>query len=215
MGLAPEQLLANSLLSNVIPEFPGPGDLGRVGRRIDPKSALESPRTGALPQIRPASRRLLDTGRMAAVGHGGAVVIAWLSDSRAAGRGQAGSEVYGYATVFSTICLWPEFAAFHPVGQVRLYQDTPGGKRWPACGCRLTDNHPQRLDHTGLHYGFIYSCHRSANYDAYDRGPLESSYGAMDPAYSYSAAWRPDPTTPCSTRCWPTAGYMAWIPKCI
>ena len=30
---------------------------------------------------------------MAAVGHGGAAVIAWLSDSTAVGRGQGGSEV--------------------------------------------------------------------------------------------------------------------------
>jgi len=34
-----------------------------------------------------------------------------------------------------------------------------------------------------FHYGLIHSCHRWANYDVYDRGPLEYSYGAMDPAY--------------------------------
>ncbi len=32
-----------------------------------------------------------------------------------------------------------------------------------------------------------HNCHRSANYDAYDTGPLESSYGAMDPAYAQIA----------------------------
>jgi hypothetical protein len=37
-----------------------------------------------------------------------------------------------------------------------------------------------------FHYGFIHRCHRWANYDAYDRNPLESSYGAMDPAYGES-----------------------------
>jgi hypothetical protein len=46
---------------------------------------------------------------VAEVGHGGAVVIAWLSDSTAVGRVQAGSEVPGYATAFSTICQWPDF----------------------------------------------------------------------------------------------------------
>ena len=42
----------------------------------------------------------------------------------------------------------------------------------------------QAASPVGLHNGFIHRCHRSANYDAYDIGPPESSYGAIDPAYS-------------------------------
>jgi len=36
-----------------------------------------------------------------------------------------------------------------------------------------------------FHYGLIHRCHRWANYDAYDRSPLESSYGAMDRRLPY------------------------------
>jgi len=42
----------------------------------------------------------MDTGKVAAVGHGRRAVIAWLSDSTAAGRGQAGSEVHDYEWLF-------------------------------------------------------------------------------------------------------------------
>jgi hypothetical protein len=42
----------------------------------------------------------------------------------------------------------------------------------------------------GLHNGFIHRCHRSANYDAYDIGPPESSYGATDPAYGPAMDFR-------------------------
>ena len=103
MGLPDVRLLANSFLSNVLPDILGPGDLGRGGRLRVPKPALEPPRTGDLPRIRPVSRRRMGTWKVAAVGHGGVAVIAWLSDST--GVGQA----HGYAKAFSTICQWPDF----------------------------------------------------------------------------------------------------------
>ena len=46
---------------------------------------------------------------MAACGHGGVAVIAWLSDSTVAGGGQAGSQTHVYAADFSTISLWPDY----------------------------------------------------------------------------------------------------------
>jgi len=79
------------LQANGLRKYTGLCDLGRVGRQTDPKPAMEPPQTGALPRMRPFSRRRMGTGRVAAVGHGGVAVIAWLSDSTAARRGQARS----------------------------------------------------------------------------------------------------------------------------
>ncbi len=75
MVLAPEQFLVNLLQANGLRKFPDLGDLGQAGRRIRPKPQLERPQTVVLPPIRPASRRRIDTGMVAAGGHG-AVFIA-------------------------------------------------------------------------------------------------------------------------------------------
>ncbi len=113
MGFSPEKLLFNLLQVNGLRDFPGPGDLGRVGRKIDPKPAFESPQTGGLPRIRPASGRRTAPEERAAVDHGRVAVIAWLSDSTAAGRGQAGSEV-GEAPAMATIRKPPHRCARTP-----------------------------------------------------------------------------------------------------
>ena len=91
MVLVPDKLLATLLAVNGLREFQGLGTLGGGGCRIRPKPPLESPWTGALTRIRPASRRRMDTGKEVTGGHGGVAVIARLRDSTTHGGGQAGS----------------------------------------------------------------------------------------------------------------------------
>jgi len=64
----------------------------------------------------------MDTGKVAAVGHGGVTVIAWLSDNTATGRGQAGS-------------LQQFFRLFVSGQIVRLYHEAP----WSEAVARLRE----------------------------------------------------------------------------
>ena len=113
MALALRGFLANLLQANALRKFTDSGVLGRGECRTGPKPALQPPQTGDSPRIRPVSRRRMDTGKVSAGGRGRVAVIAWLSDSTAVGRGQAGSEV-GEAPAMATIRKPPHRCARTP-----------------------------------------------------------------------------------------------------